>query len=95
MTESMNQIPDHKNKEIIMAAIKQNVWHRLPNEFKSETLVEMVKQAVSIWYIFPDTILRYMRLLKADGQINYVCENRKLRIYKKMKINSIKTKTIK
>lgn len=54
-----------------------------PNaNFNTSQLISFVKKRMKIEYIMPDTILRMMRHLKADGLINYECVNKKKMHYK-------------
>lgn len=76
---------DHSKKQEIKKSIL-NLWPGLEQRFKSETLVWSVKFHIGGEYIYPDTILRYMRQLKAEGKLNYVCQNRRNRVYFKKQL---------
>jgi len=73
----------HSKREKIMSTILQ-IWESLPKSFKSEELVTRIWLIFKSEYLYPDTVLRYMRELKQQGKINYVCENRKSRVYLKI-----------
>lgn len=73
----------HSKKQQIKTWIL-NVWILLPIEFKSEDLVNIIWVGNGSKYLYPDTILRYMRELKSEGKINYEVQCRKSRIYLKI-----------
>lgn len=77
----------HSKRQSIIKAILNN-WWQLPNVFRSETLLVKVMEETT-FYIYPDSVLRYMRHLKQEGKINYQCTNRKERHYIKLKNNSV------
>lgn len=71
---------NHSKKSQIKQSILNN-WSKFTYYFKSENLINIVKNDLNIEYIYPDTILRYMRELKSDGKINYQCKDKKKREY--------------
>ena len=48
---------------------------------KSEEIVDTIKKHTGIEHIFGDTILRELRQLRQEGELDYECPNRKERIY--------------
>lgn len=72
----------HTNRQAIMTAIK-TTWPTIGLLFKSESLVSEVKRLTGIQYIYPDTVLRYLRKLKAEGTLDFDVRDKKSRIYYK------------
>ena len=76
---------DHsKCKQIRILILK--FWEAPITDFNTSQLLVYVKTQMNIEYIMPDTILRIMRYLKADGLINYECLNRRQMHYRKTAI---------
>jgi hypothetical protein len=76
----------HSKKRLIMAAIIR--WWSVFKEgdtFRSEDIIKGVKREMGLKYIYPDTILRYCRLLRDQGKINYICTHKADRIIKVLK----------
>lgn len=73
----------HSKKEQIKSWIMK-FWDSMAKEFKSEELVTRIWVANKSEYLYPDTVLRYMRELKNEGKINYECKCRKSRVYLKI-----------
>jgi len=72
----------HSKKQFIKETILF-YWGLFGRTFKSEDIVEFIWHKNKSKYIYPDTILRYMRELKSEGKINYRVQCRKSRIYLK------------
>jgi len=72
----------HSKKQKIKTWILK-FWDSLPYRFHSEDLVKRIWMENRSVYLYPDTILRYMRELKSEGKINYRVQCRKSRIYLK------------
>jgi hypothetical protein len=73
----------HSKKQKIKAWIL-TFWDIIPKTFKSEEIVKAIWITNESEYLYPDTILRYMRELKSEGKINYRVQCRKSRIYLKI-----------
>ena len=73
----------HSKRSKILKTI-MDIWPTMAPTFKSEELVTRIWIVFKSEYLYPDTVLRYMRELKSDGKINYICKNRKSRIYLKI-----------
>jgi len=73
----------HSKKQQIKTWILK-FWEFLPDRFFSEDLVKRIWWENQSKYLYPDTILRYMRELKSEGKINYRVQCRKSRIYLKI-----------
>lgn len=50
--------------------------------FRSDDLVKHCKRHMGLKYIYPDTIIRYARLLRKEGRINYTVTIKSERIIK-------------
>jgi len=72
----------HSKKQQIKTWIL-TFWGMIPETFNSESLVKRIWMENRSVYLYPDTILRYMRELKSEGKINYRVQCRKSRIYLK------------
>jgi len=58
--------------------IKQTVLQQfpfLPDTFRGNDLVKLVKLCTGRRYLHSDTPLRKMRKLKAEGKLNYICDS--------------------
>lgn len=55
---------------------------RKRDTFKSEAIIKYCKRHMGITAIFGDTILRYTRELREDGEINYEIKCRQSRVVK-------------
>jgi hypothetical protein len=75
---------DHSKRQQIIKAILE-FWERPNTSFKSDELVRSVMLDVGTFKMYPDTVLRYLRHLKNDGLLDYICPCRKSRIYLKIK----------
>lgn len=74
---------DHsKCKQIRILILK--FWEAPITDFNTSQILNFVKTQMNTEYIMPDTILRIMRYLKADGLINYECLNRRQMHYRKV-----------
>ena len=73
----------HSKKQQIKTWIL-DFWDSLPYRFYSEEIVKAIWITNESEYLYPDTILRYMRELKSEGKINYRVQCRKSRIYLKI-----------
>ena len=58
------------NPTIKQAVLK--VWQWLPEKFRGNDLVKLVKIETGRKFIHTDTPLRKMRVLKSEGKINYI-----------------------
>lgn len=72
----------HPQKKRIMVALEQLFEMANPgDQIKSEDIVNIVKRKLEIKYIYPDTVLRYLRELRQDGILNYRCISKSKRIF--------------
>lgn len=71
---------ESKRKQI-RTAVLIFLQHHYSWKFKSEDLIASVQYQIGTPYIFGDTILRMLRLLREEGLINYECKNKKDRVY--------------
>lgn len=71
---------ESKSKQI-RAAVQTFLQHHYSTRFKSEDLIASVQYQIGSHYIFGDTILRMLRLLREECLINYECKNKKDRVY--------------
>ena len=79
----MNKLKQHPQKKKIMASIVRFFApFRAGDQFRTEDIIKYVKRDLGVKYIYGDSILRYARLLKQKGTINYICTNRRDRIIK-------------
>ena len=59
-------------------------WSKPENSFTTTELLRFIRIRIGTDYIMPDTVLRYMRRLKADKAIDYACHNKKDMVYTKV-----------
>jgi hypothetical protein len=72
--------PLSQKKQIMLSIQKFYLTQRHGNTFRSQEVVKFVKSDLNIKYIYSDSVLRYMRLLKEQGKIDFICTNRHDRI---------------
>jgi PII-like signaling protein len=72
-----------QRQEIIKELLK--VYPTLATEFHGSSLIRYIKNRIGNHAIYGDSILRYMRELKAEGKINFKCLNKEKSLYLKIK----------
>ena len=69
-------------KKRIIVALEQFFEPMRPgDQIQSEETVKAVKRALGIKYIYPDTVLRYLRELRKQGKVNYRCLSKSKRVF--------------
>jgi hypothetical protein len=61
----------------------EEVYNKMPNEFYGLDFLRKVRERSGRFYVFDDTILRYLRELREEGKINYKVIDQKRSKYKK------------
>lgn len=59
-------------------------WEQPNSEFTTSQLIAFVNDKLGTNYTMPDTILRMMRFLKEENQLDYICKSRRYMIYQKV-----------
>lgn len=78
----MNPLPELSDKKIIMSHIQQFMNQFRPgDQLRTEDIIKYVHR-YHRRYIYGDTILRYLRSLRADGVLSYSCVCKRERIIK-------------
>lgn len=81
------KLRSHSKKKQIKVAIETFFGMLRPGDvIRSEELVKACKRHMGIKYIYPDTLLRYLRQMRSDEVLNYTCVHKEKRIFKIIEI---------
>jgi len=73
-----------KSTSTIKAAVLQE-FKMLPDNFRGHDLIKTVKIVTGRKYVYGDSVLRKLRVLKAEGKVNYELADAKCEsLYKKL-----------